>query len=63
MAKYFNVKLQEADDGSGDVILPFPEEFLKQEEWLEGDELVFKISEGSVIVINSSKEIRDRKNK
>jgi hypothetical protein len=63
MVKYFNVTLQEADDGSGDVILPFPEEFLKQEEWLEGDELVFKISEGSVIVINSSKEIRDRKNK
>jgi len=33
----WTVVLEEADDGSGDLILPFPDEFLKETGWVEGD--------------------------
>ena len=63
MAKYYSVKLEEADDGSGDVVVPFPEEFLKEEGWLEGDEITFKVKDEALVLINTSKEMRDRKSK
>jgi len=63
MASYYSVVLEDAGDGSGDVVIPFPEDFLKEEGWLEGDEIVFKVVGGSIEVFNSTKEIRDRKSK
>jgi hypothetical protein len=33
----WTVVLEEADDGSGDLIMPFPDEFLKEAGWVEGD--------------------------
>ena len=63
MAKYYSVNLQEAEDGSGDVVIPFPEDFLKEEDWLEGDEITFKVKGESLVLINTSKELRDRKSK
>lgn len=63
MASYYSVTLEDAGDGSGDVVVPFPEEFLKEAGWLEGDSITFKTTEGSIILINTSKELRDRKSK
>jgi hypothetical protein len=33
----WTVILEEADDGSGDLIMPFPDDFLKEAGWVEGD--------------------------
>jgi hypothetical protein len=33
----WTIILEEADDGSGDLILPFPDELLEQAGWKEGD--------------------------
>lgn len=63
MAKYYNVILEEAEDGSGDVVIPFPEEFLKEESWLEGDQITFKVKGETLVLVNNSKELRDRKSK
>ena len=60
MAAYYNVTIEDAGDGSGDGILTFPEQFLKDEGWLEGDEITFKRNQDKIIVINNSKELRDR---
>ena len=35
----WTITLDEADDGSGDLVLPFPEDFLKEAGWKEGDTL------------------------
>jgi hypothetical protein len=35
----WTITVEEADDGSGDLVLPFPEDLLKQAGWKEGDTL------------------------
>lgn len=35
----WTIILEEADDGSGDLILPFPDDLLTQAGWKEGDTL------------------------
>ena len=39
MSKSWTITLEEADDGSGDLILPFPEDLLESAGWKEGDTL------------------------
>jgi len=39
MSKSWIVTLEEADDGSGDLVLPFTEEILESAGWKEGDVL------------------------
>ena len=36
------VTLEEADDGSGDLVMPLPQDFLDQQGWKEGDTLDWK---------------------
>jgi bifunctional DNA-binding transcriptional regulator/antitoxin component of YhaV-PrlF toxin-antitoxin module len=49
--KYFDVTLIEADDGSGDLILPFPDELLKELGWKAGDVVdVYVDSSGKLAV-------------
>jgi hypothetical protein len=36
---HWTITLEEADDGSGDLILPFPEDLLESAGWKEGDTL------------------------
>jgi antitoxin component of MazEF toxin-antitoxin module len=61
MAAYYSIQLEDAFDGSGDVILNLPEQLLKDEGWMEGDELSFKkSSEGRIVVTNVTKEVRER---
>ena len=33
------VTVEEADDGSGDLVMPLPQDFLDQQGWVEGDTL------------------------
>ena len=35
----WTVTLEEADDGSGDLVMPLPQDFLDQQGWKEGDTL------------------------
>jgi len=35
----WTIILEEADDGSGDLIMPFPDDLLTQAGWKEGDTL------------------------
>lgn len=35
----WTVTLEEADDGSGDLVLPLPQDFLDLQGWVEGDTL------------------------
>lgn len=38
----WTVTVEEADDGSGDLVMPFPQDFLDQQGWKEGDTLDWK---------------------
>jgi hypothetical protein len=37
--KQWTMAVEEADDGSGDLILPLPQELLDLQGWKEGDDL------------------------
>jgi len=39
------VTLVEAEDGSGDLVMPLPQDFLDQQGWREGDTLDWKDNE------------------
>jgi hypothetical protein len=39
MKTNWTITVEEADDGSGDLVLPFPDDFLEQQGWKEGDTL------------------------
>ena len=41
----WTVTLEEADDGSGDLVMPLPQDFLDQQGWKEGDTLDWKDNE------------------
>lgn len=56
--KYFTT-LVEVDE-NGDGVLTFPEKFLKQEDWREGDEISIKVDGETAVLKNISKEIRER---
>ena len=38
----WTVTVEEAEDGSGDLVLPLPEEMLQMQGWKEGDTLDWK---------------------
>jgi len=42
MKTSWTVTLEEADDGSGDLVMPLPQDFLDQQGWREGDVLDWK---------------------
>jgi len=42
MKNKWTVTVEEADDGSGDIVLPFPQDFLDQQGWKNGDVLDWK---------------------
>jgi hypothetical protein len=41
-ATSWTVTLEEAEDGSGDLVMPLPQDFLDQQGWREGDVLDWK---------------------
>lgn len=42
----------DAEDGSGDGILQFPEELLKEQDWREGDRIDMNIINGKLVIRN-----------
>lgn len=44
-ATSWTVTVEEADDGSGDLVMPLPQDFLDQQGWKEGDTLDWKDNE------------------
>jgi hypothetical protein len=44
-ATSWTVTLEEAEDGSGDLVMPLPQDFLDQQGWREGDTLDWKDNE------------------
>jgi hypothetical protein len=38
----WTITVEEADDGSGDLVLPLPTDLLEQAGWKEGDALLWK---------------------
>jgi hypothetical protein len=39
--KKWTVTVEEADDGSGDLVIPLPQDFLDLQGWVEGDTLTW----------------------
>lgn len=51
--------ITEADDGSGDAILNFPDDFIAEVGWKEGTVLNLKVEEtptGNVLIITEKKD-------
>lgn len=48
----FTADVIEADDGSGDAILQFPEDFISQNDWREGDRLHMEVVGESLVIKN-----------
>ena len=59
MSKVFYADLIDADDGSGDQILQFPDELLAETGWKEGTVLNMQVEStptGNVIVVTEKKD-------
>lgn len=50
--KTFTADIIEADDGTGDGILQFPEEFITEQDWREGDTIRMDLINGQLIMRN-----------
>jgi hypothetical protein len=58
MSKRYIIDVQEANDGTGDAILEFPEEFIAETGWKEGTVLNLRVEEtptGNIIVMTEKK--------
>ena len=58
MSKSYIIDLQEANDGTGDAILQFPDELLAETGWKEGTMLNMRVEEtptGNVIIMTEKK--------
>ena len=60
MNKFFSTTVEDSNDGSGDLLLNLPPDFLKQHDWREGDEISIKVVDGSIQLRNTSKDTRER---
>ena len=59
MKKSFITEIIEADDGTGDGILQFPDEMLQDEDWREGDVLKLLNENNTIVITNVTKKERD----
>ena len=59
MKKSFITEIIEADDGTGDGILQFPDEMLRDEDWREGDVLNLLNENNTIVITNVTKKERD----
>ena len=51
MSKVYTADILEANDGTGDLILQFPDELVAEMNWKEGTELNLSLEKDGVIVI------------
>jgi hypothetical protein len=52
----WTVTLEEADDGSGDIVLPLPQDFLDLQGWAEGDTLEWTDNNDGTWSLSKAKE-------
>ena len=45
-------EILDAEDGSGDGVIQFPEEFVKDQDWREGDRIDMNIVDGKLVIRN-----------
>lgn len=60
MSKPYFIDLIDANDGTGDLILQFPDELLAETGWKEGTVLNMRVEEspaGNVIVVTEKKDV------
>ena len=60
MSKVFYADLLDADDGTGDQILQFPDELLAETGWKEGTVLNMRVESsptGNVIIVTEKKDV------
>lgn len=50
--KSFTTTIIDAEDGSGDGILQFPDDFLEESGWKEGDRLSMRVEDTALIIEN-----------
>jgi hypothetical protein len=50
--KPFTTEIIEAGDGTGDGILQFPDEFVKEQDWREGDQIHMEVINGELVIRN-----------
>lgn len=50
--KNYTAEIIDAEDGSGDGVLQFPEEFIKEQDWREGDRIDMNVVDGQLIIRN-----------
>ena len=50
--KKFTAEIIETDDGTGDGILQFPDEFINEQDWREGDKIHMEVINGELIMRN-----------
>ena len=51
MSKVYTADILEANDGTGDLILQFPDELIAEMNWKDGTELNLSLKKDGVIVI------------
>ena len=51
MSKVYTADILEANDGTGDLILQFPDELIAEMNWKDGTELNLSLEKDGVIVI------------
>ena len=56
MSKTYTADIIEANDGTGDLILQFPDELLTEMNWKEGTELNLSLEKDGVIVITEKSD-------
>ena len=56
MSKVYTADILEANDGTGDLILQFPDELLTEMNWKEGTELNLSLEKDGVIVITEKSD-------
>lgn len=57
MSKVYSVTLEDANDGSGDLILPLPDELLAEVGWKTNDTLSFDVDGNGHIVMNKVESV------
>lgn len=48
----FTAEILEAEDGSGDGILQFPEDFISKYDWREGDRIHMEVVNDTLVIKN-----------
>jgi len=56
MSKIYTADILEANDGTGDLILQFPDELVAEMNWKEGTELNLSLEKDGVIVITEKSD-------